>query len=553
MRPPEGRRASRVHAVGAAAAVTSMRRPGSRRSQRLVAVLVGAALLLAGCAPAAEPDPSADDERALDPAPAEQALPRIEDEAASPPVPPGPSASQEDEDPPDVEPAAEVDRTQLQSRLAELLDRARAELSGAELGVLVTDAAGRPLLAHDADRPLLPASTLKLVTAAAILVTLGPDARLSTSVETTAPLKDGAVDGDLHLAGTGDPLLATREYGRWVYPARPRTPMEQLADDLVALGVRHVTGDVLGAAEGYAGPLEAEGWRESYYQDFNARRISGLTVDAGLEATYTWPDDEEPEPDDDVEPERVRLELAEDPAEQAAAELVRLLEARGVRVDGEGRAGRPDAPILGTLAQVHGAPMHEVLRFMVQRSDNHAADTLLHVAGRVRTGEGSWERGERALLQVLDHLDVPVDGARFADGSGLSRDDRLTPTTLVELDRAMVAHRHGEVWESLMAVAGEPGTLRGRLRATPAQGRLLAKTGHLRDVASLSGFVRGDTGERLHFALIANDATGADRAVIRALADELALLLSSELLDCQVSLVDGDDGPLGRPPMAVAC
>jgi serine-type D-Ala-D-Ala carboxypeptidase/endopeptidase (penicillin-binding protein 4) len=533
-----------------------MHRPDGRW-RRHVAALV-ALVLLAACAPAAEPDPSPEHDSAPEAAPAEQPLPRIENGAAAPPPPEPPPAPQDEE--PDEEPeagepeAGEVDRTRLQARLAELLDGALGELSDAELGVLVTDADGRRLLAHDDDRPLLPASTLKLVTAAAILVTLGPDARLPTSVETTAPLQDGVVAGDLHLAGTGDPLLATREYGRWVYPARPRTPMEQLADDLVAAGVRHVTGDVLGAAEGYEGPLVAEGWRESYYSDFNARHITGLTVDAGLEATYTWPDDEAPGPDDDeVEPERVVLELADDPAEQAAAELVRLLEVRGVRVDGDGRAGTPEAPILGTLAQVHGPPMHEVLRFMVQRSDNHIADTLLHVAGRVRTGEGSWERGERALLQVLDHLGVPVDGVRLADGSGLSRDDRLTATTLVELDRAMVAHQHGEVWESLMAVAGEPGTLRSRLRATPAQGRLLAKTGHLRDVASLSGFVRGDTGERLHFALIANDATGADRAVIRALADDLALLLSSELLDCRVSVAGGEDGPLGRPPLVVAC
>ena len=526
--------------------------PPRGRWQRAVVALVGLALL-AACAPAAEPDPSPEPESAPEAAPAEQPLPRIEDEAPAPP-PPEPPPSGDDEEPAADEPEAdEPDRAQLQARLARLLKAAQAELSDAELGVLVSDAHGRPLLTHDADRPLLPASTLKLVTAAAILVTLGPDARLSSSVETTAPLEDGVVDGDLLLAGTGDPLLATREYGRWVYPARPRTPMEQLADDLVAVGVRHVTGDVLGSAEGFGGPMVAAGWRESYYHDFNARRITGLTVDAGLEATYTWPDDEVPGPDDEVEPERVRLELADDPTQQAAAELIRLLEARGVRIDGDGRTGTPEGPILGTLARVHGPPMHEVLRFMVQRSDNHIADTLLHVAGRVRTGEGSWERGERALLQVLDHLDVPTQGARFADGSGLSRDDRLTATTLVELDRAMLAHRHGEVWESLMAVAGEPGTLRTRLRATPAQGRLLAKTGHLRDVASLSGFVRGDTGERLHFALIANEVAGPDRAVIRALADDLSLLLSSELLDCRVSAADGDDGPLGRPPLVVAC
>jgi serine-type D-Ala-D-Ala carboxypeptidase/endopeptidase (penicillin-binding protein 4) len=519
------------------------------RSWERVAGLALCVALLAGCAPTEETPEAAPAPRDdPGPPPPEAEAPVLELE----PVP-DPPPEPEDED--EAEEPAPVDRDQLVAWVDSLIGDALEELSEAELGVLVVDPEGRTVAAHGAERPMLPASTLKLVTAAAILTTLGPDARLRTSVETTAPIdRDGSLRGDLHLLGSGDPLLASAEYGRWVFPARPRTPLESLADDLVASGLRRVHGDIVGHAEGFGGPTVAEGWIESYYNDFNARHIGGLTVDAGLEGRYRWADGKKPDPDDrETQPTRVILELAEDPARNAADQLARALDHRGVRIDGEAVAREPDATVVGRLATVESPPMADLLRFMVQSSDNHIADTLLHTVGRVRTGEGSWERGERAAIQVLGHLGVDTSGVRLADGSGLSRDDRLTALSLVELDRAMSAGRHGEIWQSLMAVAGERGTLSTRLRGTPAQGRLLAKTGNLRDVSSLSGFVRNEH-ERHHFAIIANRATGTDRAVVRAFADELALLLTADLLDCGVrSASGGSDGALGRPPIALAC
>ena len=91
--------------------------------------------------------------------------------------------------------------------------------------MFVTDTYGRELGALQPDDAVLPASTLKIVTAAVALVTMGPDARLATRVDATAPIgPSGVLDGSLVLVGSGDPMLATPEYGRWIYPARPRTP-----------------------------------------------------------------------------------------------------------------------------------------------------------------------------------------------------------------------------------------------------------------------------------------------------------------------------------------
>jgi serine-type D-Ala-D-Ala carboxypeptidase/endopeptidase (penicillin-binding protein 4) len=477
-------------------------------------------------------------------------------------------------DPGEVPPSREA----LQGQVGRVIDAALAELDEARLGLLVVDEHGRQVHGQAADEPLLPASTQKLLTAAGLLRTLGPDASLRTVVEADAPLEEnGALRGDLHLLGAGDPALATDDYGRWVYPARPRTSLDDLADQLVEAGLERVRGDVVVDAVGFTGPRRAEGWPDRYFSSLDARLISGLTVDGGLETLVTYPGDpdlEEPERDDpddgrerawprprppvddrdDLGTPRVRVQPATDPAVQAGVELIRLLEERDVRVDGGAVAGPVQRSAVGRLASVESPSMRVLLRFMVQQSDNHLADTLWHVLGRVRTGEGSWEGGARATRQVLELLGVDHQHAELADGSGLSRDDRLTARLLVDLDRAMTTGRHADIWRELMAVAGEEGTLRTRLRGTPAQGRLLGKTGTLSDVSALSGMVEGDGDRRYHFAVLANDARGADRAVIRALVDELGLLLSADLLGCRATRDRGaDDTPLEQPPLVVRC
>jgi serine-type D-Ala-D-Ala carboxypeptidase/endopeptidase (penicillin-binding protein 4) len=566
--------------------------PSSRR--RLLALLLVAVLGIAGCTdPAHDPGASAppSDGRATAP-PDPSATPSPVPSPTEPPaieVRPNPPPS-----PPEPPPPPPPTRDALIERVEALIAAAVDAAPDAEFGVLVTDEYGREVGAHDPDVPMLPASTLKVVTAAAVLSTVGPRLQLSTRVETTAAIDaEGTLDGDVVLVGSGDPTLVTDEYARWVYPARPRTRLSELADALVERGITRITGGVLGTSDGFVGPQVADGWHDGYFSDLDARNVAGLTVDGGLVTTIRWPDldaraleraarraeEDGDDPEDldppdpvhislvgttqeieerlaDLDPPLARVELAPDPVAHAAREFARLLEERDVEVVGESGAVDEDAPptVVGRLASVQSPPMEEVLRFAVQRSDNHLTDHLFQLIGRLRTGEGSWERGERALRQVLDRFGVDHEQARFADGSGLSRDDRVTARLLVDLDRAMTDSRFGPTWGTLMAVTGESGTLRQRLRGTPAAGRFLGKTGTLNDVTSLTGMVVGDDGSRYHLAVVANDASGADRWAARALMDELVLALVAEVEACVISPAPGADvGPLGVPPSVIAC
>lgn len=564
---------------------------------RIRHVLLALALVMVACsadpptAPAPQPDgPTATATR--DTAPSDSAAPSTtRSDAPSPDAPAEPDATSprpagdrdgEDAGPPGVDgieaspppPEPPASRAALARWLAPLVTAAADAAGEGTIAVLVTDEYGREVAAHAPDTPVMPASTLKLVTAAAVLTTLGPDGRLATHLEATAPIgPTGALDGDLLLRGVGDPTIVTDEYRRWIYPSRPHSLLDDLADQLVAQGLTTVAGDVVAVTEGFVGDGRAEGWQDNYFHDLDARYVTGLTVDAGLQTLITYPepqDDAEDGAQDDAEdgavagsdapadptppgPPDVRVQLAPDPAVHTVTELVRLLEERGVQVRGEPRLGPVDEPIVGRLGTLRSPPMRDVLRFAVQRSDNHLTDQLLWVVGRLRTGSGSWDHGERALTQVLDHLGVTHDGVRFADGSGLSRDDRVTPRLLVELDRTMLAGRHAEVWASLMAVTGESGTLRNRLGGTVASGRFLGKTGTLRDVTALSGAVVDAAGARYHLAVVAN-ADGGGRWAARVLMDEVILALVADVDGCAIAPADEvDPTPLGVPPSLVTC
>lgn len=565
--------------------------------RRTVAASLAAAALLVGACTADTEGPEG---------PAQGA---IEDDAAAPeasdPPEDAPPADGDAEEGPDgaapapAPPAAEPppppdDREAVVATARRLLTGALEEGGDGTLAVLVTDEWGREVLAHQPDLPVLPASTLKSVTAAAALVTFGPDARFVTSVETTAPIDaTGVLRGDLVVRAGGDPVLATDEYIRWVYPARPSTPLAELADQLVEAGLAELDGDLLATLDGWEGPRVPEGWPDRYFSSLDARYHDGLTVDAGLRTIVTYPepeedddaaDDADQEPDarpdaetdgtdetdgadgsddgagttddeidlEELGPPTVRVDHATDPAQHTLDELARLLEERGVELRGERRVDGPSAPVVGRLARIESPPMEELLRFAVQRSDNQLTDAIFRAVGRARVGDGSFEGGARGVAQAVAGLGVDTEGLVLADGSGLSRDDRITARQLVDLERAMARSRHAATWRGLMAVMGESGTLDERLRGSIAQGRFAGKTGTLRDVTALTGTTRAPDGRRYHLAVLVNDE-GSLRWIGRTMTDELVVLLAADLQGCVAREGSGGDGALGIPPLAVRC
>lgn len=483
-----------------------MRLPSLR--VRVALVLTAMLMGVAGVLQLPQPVP-ADTATAFSPA-AEQSL-----ELSGPePVPLAPVTPSPPPPPTPAPPAAA--EVPLAERLAGLV--ADPELAGAGLGVRVEDASGNILFDHHGAQPLLPASTQKLVVAAAALAGLGPDHRYVTTVRSSAaPDADGTVHGDLALVGSGDPALATPTYANEVWPERPHTSLSSLADAVVAAGVRRVTGGVLGDPSVFPDEPVAAGWLPRYFEELDATLVSGLTVDAGRRLF--------------VRNGRLDAEPSPDPASEAAAALYTLLQARGVVIEGGVGAVRGAATGV-EIAAVTSPPMGELVRHLVQRSDNHMAEAVFRTVGLVVAGDASWAGAAHATRQVLEPVGLDWSGTVLADGSGLSREDRLSPALLVALDRAMAASRLGGIWDASMAVAGESGTLRRRLLGTFADRHLRGKTGSLEDVRALSGSVTSPSGDRLYFAVLVNDLARNQRNAARRLQDGLALALAESARGC---------------------
>jgi D-alanyl-D-alanine carboxypeptidase/D-alanyl-D-alanine-endopeptidase (penicillin-binding protein 4) len=231
-------------------------------------------------------------------------------------------------------------------------------------------------------------------------------------------------------------------------------------------------------------------WPARYIDQGSTGPLSALAVNDGF-ARYPTKDDRE-----------VALEAAADPAANAAAVLTRRLEARGVSVVGAPRSGR--APAGGVeVAAVASPPLLDVVGQLLRESDNDTGEMLLKELGRV-AGQATTSGGARRLAGLLDDGTVDLTGLQVVDGSGLSVDNRVTCDLLVDvLGRAGT----GELLTDLLPVAGESGTLERRFADTPLAGVLRAKTGSLRAVSALAGFVTDDD-PALTFAVVANVPDG---------------------------------------------
>jgi D-alanyl-D-alanine carboxypeptidase/D-alanyl-D-alanine-endopeptidase (penicillin-binding protein 4) len=161
-----------------------------------------------------------------------------------------------------------------------------------------------------------------------------------------------------------------------------------------------------------------------------------------------------------------------------------------------------------------------------KRSQNLHTEMLLRLLGAKVNGAGTVEAGHEALEDFLHRLGVPAQTWSLQDASGLSRSDVLTPHGLVVLLAAMDRHRHAGVFRDSLPVAGVDGTLEGRLRGTPAQGRVLAKTGSLRHVNALAGYATTRGGERLAFAIVLNHHTAPGSAGVAAIDDFVNALVA---------------------------
>ena len=376
-------------------------------------------------------------------------------------------------------------------------------LSAAALGprvsaVVADPATGRVLWSQNADQPYTPASTTKLVTSAAALAGLGPDARFTTRVV------KGSARNQIVLVGGGDPTLAVQQYPAGQYP-RPATLARlaaQAARALKAQGRRSVS--VGYDTSVYTGPGLAPGWPPNYVTTGNVTPISALEVDQGRLTPAGAPEDRD-------DPYNLRARTS-DPAGMAAASFAALLAADGIDVTGAPAAARAPANP-AALASVSSPPLSAIVQSMLEESNNVIAENLARQVALKQGRPASFTGSAAAVTSELARLGAGA-GLHLVDGSGLSPHDVIAPATLVKVLQLAVTSTKVRALLAGLPVAGFSGTLSAGQSVFAgiggaARGQVRAKTGNLSTVTALAGLVTDQNGRTLAFAFMADKIPSA--------------------------------------------
>jgi D-alanyl-D-alanine carboxypeptidase/D-alanyl-D-alanine-endopeptidase (penicillin-binding protein 4) len=345
---------------------------------------------------------------------------------------------------------------------------------------------------------LAPASTTKVLTSFAALRTIAPGTRFTTKVVRSG---DGIV-----LVGGGDPYLATKRPGKAgdrVARGDLTTLARRTAAALKKAGTTTVT---LGYdASLFSGRSASPTWEPSYVPGNIVTPVSALWADQGVSSGVR----------------------ARDPADAAARVFAGLLADRGIDVTGRPSSGAAPAGA-GTIAMVRSATIEQIVERLIRVSDNQAAEVVLrHVAVAAEVGLAPGG-GAAAVKAALEEAGVDTAGLVLHDGSGLSRDNRVSPQTLVQTVRIAAGSARTSALLSDLPVSGFTGTLVDRFaELAPARGAVRAKTGTLTGIHSLAGYATDADGRPVLFAVMADRSDPAQPLQAQAALDRVAAAIAT--------------------------
>lgn len=456
----------------------------------------------------------------------------------------------------------------MEQELNSLLEQ-DPSLKGAIAGISIRSAeSGEILYGHNGEIRLKPASNLKLLTAAASMSVLGENYTFTTEVLTDGFMKETSLFGNLYVRGKGDPTLL-------------KADLDQMAKELKDKGITSIRGDLIGDDKWYDDIRYSEDLPWSNESAYYGAQVSALTIspdkdfDAGTIIVEVKPGDEVGEepivsltPDTsfvrienhantvaDGEKKKLTIERKHgkntiviegtipkggtvtkewmavwEPTLYTLDVFKQALHEQGITILGKTIAG--STPRGSETLSVHSSiPLSELLLPFMKQSNNGHGETLVKEMGRVKNGEGSWEKGLDVVKDELTNMGIDSSNMMLRDGSGIShvnliaandlskllyeiQDDAWFPTYLTSLPLAGTADR----------LVG--GTLGYRMSSLPSQAEVRAKTGTLTTVTSLSGYVKTKTGTSLIFSIILNNLLDEKKG--KLLEDKLVTILANQ-------------------------
>jgi D-alanyl-D-alanine carboxypeptidase/D-alanyl-D-alanine-endopeptidase (penicillin-binding protein 4) len=439
------------------------------------------------------------------------------------------------------------ERAELRASIDSAVNAPKFE--NAHWGVLIVDpASGDTLYSRNAGKLFMPASNMKIITGAAALARLGADYRYRTTFVARGPVRDSTLRGDLLVFGRGDPTISDH------MRKDAMAPLREIADSLRAHGIARVAGRIVPAGDAFPGPTLGYGWDwDDLDYDYGAGvdelmfnegfatviarggkrpgapvtvetrparrspkvRVTATTVaapggaDPKLKApTFRWDSIgggalvEGTIAVGDSTSDNVAFRV---PNASYADALGEALADRGVKVDG--RTFRDTTPAGDTLFVTLSLPLREILPALEKPSQNQIAEALFKTLALEETGVGSADSARKVIERHLAAWGAKEGGYAIRDGSGLSRHDYVSPETLVRVLATIRGDSAFQVFYDALPIAGVDGTISNRMKGTPAEGNVHAKTGFVDKARSLSGYATTIDGRLVIFSALCNNWT----------------------------------------------
>jgi serine-type D-Ala-D-Ala carboxypeptidase/endopeptidase (penicillin-binding protein 4) len=456
----------------------------------------------------------------------------------------------------------------LTRQLIQLLNE-DSDLQGAIAGISIRSAStGEVIFDHFGDVRLRPASNMKLLTAAAALSVLGEDYRFKTEVLTDGNVKKKTLQGNLYLRGKGDPTLLEDD-------------LDKMAADIKKLGIKKINGNLIGDDSWYDDVRYSADLPWSDEQAYYGAQISALTIsptkdfDSGsvmievlpgnnkggkaevkvtpdtnfvkiINQIETVPADGKKEITFEREhakntitisgtlpvkskPEKGWIGVWE-PTRYTLALFKQSLIEQGIQFTGRVKIGT--TPDTARILHTHSSIMlSELLVPFMKLSNNGHAETLVKEMGRVVKGEGSWEKGLDVMEKELTKFGVNTKTLVLRDGSGISHVNLVPAAQLSHLLFSAQQQKWFPAFLHSLPIAGESekmegGTLRNRMRGPAVKGKVIAKTGTISTVSTISGYVNTKSGQTIIFSILLNNLLDDSKG--KKIEDKLITIIANQ-------------------------
>lgn len=362
-------------------------------------------------------------------------------------------------------------------------------LNGDKSSLLIIDLADGSTLAElNADKPLIPASIMKCVTTATLLDRMSEDARFHTRVYTTGPVRDGVLEGNVVVVGSGDPSLNSRHVDG------NSDICAEIAEALAREGVSTIGGRIVVDEEIWSGPAVPPSWMSGDLPHAYGTGSHGLNFEDNASGSRS----------------------VANPAAVFDTRLRSALSRRGITVAGESvREGERQL-----LVDHQSVPLDEIMRSCMMRSDNQYAEALLRIYAVESGAKGNTSDAAARETSYWKKHKAPMAGVNIIDGSGLSRQNRVTARFMAHV---LSKRADNPYYASFFPLAGQEGTLKNFLVDTPLEGYVAMKTGSMKGIQCYAGYKLDDDYAPTHIIVVMlNDMTNrsaAREAVRRALLE----------------------------------